>query len=360
MEEFKSLILEMKAAGMVVDSYSPWCSPVSLVKKKDGSIRICVDFRKLNAVTIKDAYPVPIISDLFNQLAKAKVFSTIDLKAGFYQLKMHPDSEQYTAFATHFGFFNYKRMPMGLTNAGATFQRMMDAVLKDYLGKICLVYLDDIIIYSSNETEHLDHIRMVAECMRQNNLKIALKKCKFFQKRIEYLSHVIEDGKISPNPARYDVIAKLQTPKNVKQIQSFLGFASYYRKFIKSFATIASPLTQLTEKGNDFVWSNECQAAFDKLKQTLISDQVLILPDFQQPFRIETDASGYGIGGVLSQKRGQYWKPVAYFSRHLNRVERRYSASEKEMLAIANTVEYFKQYIYGRHIEIYTDHCNTY
>ena len=354
--EFRNMIEEMKRAGMIVDSSSPWCSPVRLVRKKDGTVRICVDFRKLNNVTVKDAYPIPIINDLFVYLAKAKVFSTLDLKSGYFQVKMKPESQALTAFACEFGFYEYKVMPMGLTNACATFQRLMNKVLAGLVGKICLVYLDDIIIYSNNELEHVEHIRLVCERLRQHNLKIAIHKCKFFKKRIEYLSHVIEDGQLLPNPLKVEAINKIQPPINVKQIQAFLGLASYYRKFIKSFSQIASPLIQLTEKNKRFEWDETCSTAFNILKTALVSEQILILPDFNEEFVLDTDACGYGAGAVLSQKRNGQLHPVAYFSKHLSKVERRYSTSERELLAIVLAVEYFKQYVYGRHFKIRTDH----
>ena len=245
------MVLEMKAAGMVVDSKSPWCSPVRTVRKKDGTVRLCIDYRKLNAVTIKDAYPVPVIEEIFPKLANAKIFSTIDLKNGYYQVKIEPSSCKYTAFATSFGFYEFKVLPMGLTNAVATFQRLMNKVLKEYIDKFCVVYLDDIIVYSANEQEHLEHLRIIAECLRQHNLKISMKKCKFFQK-IEYLSHIIEDGMLKPNPAKIAALTEVRPPTNVKEIQSFLGFASYYRKFIKNFSKIASPMIRLTEKKTAF------------------------------------------------------------------------------------------------------------
>ena len=216
--------------------------------------------------------------------------------------------------------------------------------------------LDDIIIYSNNELEHAEHIRLVCERLRQHNLKIAIHKCKFFKKRIEYLSHVIEDGQLLPNPLKVEAINKIQPPINVKQIQAFLGLASYYRKFIKSFSQIASPLIQLTEKNKRFEWDETCSTAFNILKTALVSEQILILPDFNEEFVLDTDACGYGAGAVLSQKRNGQLHPVAYFSKHLSKVERRYSTSERELLAIVLAVEYFKQYVYGRHFKIRTDH----
>jgi hypothetical protein len=355
-EEFKRTIMEMKKAGLIVNSKSPWCSPVRLVRKKDGTIRVCVDFRKLNNVTIKDAYPIPIIDNLFDYLATALYFTTLDLASGYYQVMMDSNSQEYTAFACDFGFFEYRVMPMGLTNACATFQRLMNNVLDGLIGKICLVYLDDIIIFSNTLEEHIEHVKLVAQRLREHNLKIKLSKCKFAQKRVEYLSHIIENGSIKPNPAKVEAISKCKVPTTVKQVQSFLGLVCYYRKFINNCSTIASPLINLTKKNIDFIWDEACQSAFDQLKQILMSDQMLALPNYNKIFRLETDASGYGVGAVLSQQIDKQWKPIAYFSKHLSATERNYSTSERELLAIVLAIEKFKQYLYGREFIIKTDH----
>jgi hypothetical protein len=356
-EEFKKTIHEMKDAGMIVDSSSPWCSPVRLVKKPDGSIRVCVDFRKVNNLTIKDAYPLPKIEDIFSKLVNGKYYTSLDLASGYYNVRMDKDSQKYTAFATQWGFFEYTRMAMGLCNSGATFSRLMAKVLDGYLDLFTLVYLDDILIYSNNLEDHYNHVKLVIERLRKHNLKVKLSKCKFAQTRIEYLSHIIEDGKISPNPAKVAAVANATRPKTVKQVQSFLGLVSYYRKFIKNCSTIMSPMIKLSQKDTDFIWTTECEDAFNKLKSYLIDEnKVLTLPDFSKPFQIETDASKRGVGGVLSQKVGKHFQPVAYFSKHLSRTESNYSTSEREMLGIVLSVEHFKEYVYGRDIKIITDH----
>ena len=356
-EDFKKTILEMKAAGMIIDSKSPWCSPVRLVKKKDGTIRVCVDFRKVNTVTIKDAYPIQKIEDLFTYLTGAFVFSTLDLASGYYQVRMKPKSQQYTAFSCEFGFYEYVAMPMGLTNACATFQRLMNGVLDGLIGKCCLVYLDDIIIFSNNVQDHLNHVKLVSQRLRDHNLKIKLSKCKFAQTQVEYLSHIISNGCIKPNPLKVASVTDFKRPTNVKGVQSFLGLVSYYRKFIRDCANLCSPLICLTTKPKAFEWTESCEYAFKLLKGMLVSvDNVLILPDYEQSFRVEADASKFGVGGVLSQQRDGQWKPVAYFSKHLSKTESNYSASEREMLAIVLSVERFKQYVYGREFVILSDH----
>ena len=314
--EFKKTIKEMKDSGMIVDSKSPWCSPVRLVKKPDGSIRVCIDFRKLNAVTKKDSYPMPKIDNLFTHLAKAKVYSTIDLASGYHQVKMDPNSREYTAFATQWGFYEYTVMAMGLTNSCATFQRLMEKVLEGYIGVCCLVYLDDINLYSETLEQHKIDVENIITRLKEFNLKIKPSKCKFARSKIEYLSHVIENGTIKPNPAKTAAVNNARRPKTVKQVQAFLGLVGYYRKFIKNCSGIASPLIKLTEKNTDFNWSEECESAFKQLKSYLVSEKhVLALPDYDKEFVVEADASKVGIGSVLSQKIGRHYQPIAYFIR---------------------------------------------
>jgi hypothetical protein len=356
-EELRKLLMDMKAAGMIVDSNSPWSSPIRLVKKPDGSIRLTIDFRKLNNSTVKDSYPLPRIEEIFTYLAKAKIYSSIDLAHGFHQIKLDVNSQPMTAFACQWGFFQYTVMPMGLCNSVATFSRVMAQCLDGLVGVIAVVYLDDVLVFSENIEDHYKHVETVIERLRQHNLKIKLSKCKFARRKIQFLSHIIEDGKISPNPAIIEAVSNAKPPKNVKQIQSFLGLASYYRKFIKNFSRIASPLINLTKKDVNFKWTDECQQAFQTLKMYLTShEHVLILPDYNESFRLECDASSHGIGGVLSQKRGRHFQPIAYFSKHLSKTERNYSASERELLSIVLSVEHFKEYLYGRHFLIISDH----
>jgi hypothetical protein len=354
--EFKAMIDDMLTAGIIKESNSPWSSPVRLVKKKDGTLRVTVDYRKLNNVTIKDAYPIPRIDNMLSKLSQARIFTTLDLASGYYQVKMDPESRKYTAFSCDYGFFEYNTMPMGLTNACATFQRLMNKVLEGYIGIFCFVYLDDIIIFSINEEIHFSDVKNIVLRLKENNLKIKTSKCKIAQNRIEYLTHEICDGVISPGKKKTEALFNFKQPKNVKQVQSFLGLGSYYRKFIPNFSTIASPLIKSTEKGKEFRWTEDCQTAFDELRTIVCSERVLILPDFDNEFRLEADASNVGVGAVISQQVKSSWKPIAYFSKHLSKVERNYSTSEKELLAIVLSMEYFKQFLYGRHFEVFTDH----
>jgi hypothetical protein len=346
----------MKDAGMIIDSKSPWCSPVRLVKKPDGSIRICIDFRKVNNCTIKDSFPLPKIDDLFTHLAKAKVFSTFDLAHGYHQVRMDKNSRQYTAFSTQWGFYEYVVMPFGLTNSCATFQRLMVRVLEGLLGVSCLVYLDDVICFSETLEQHKIDVENILKRFRQYNLKIKPSKCKFARTKIEYLSHIIENGTIRPNPAKASAVSESKRPRTVKQVQAFLGLVSYYRKFIKNCSSIASPLIKLTEKKAIFKWTENCEQSFQTLKNYLVSENVLALPDFSKEFVVEADASQIGVGAVLSQKIDRHYRPIAYFSKHLNKTEQNYSTSERELLAIVLAVEHFKEYLYGREFKILSDH----
>lgn len=338
-EEFKRTIKEMKESGMIVDSKSPWCSPVRLVRKPDGSIRVCIDFRKVNNVTIKDGFPIPKIDYLFTRLSKAKIYSTIDLCHGYFQVKMDEGSRPYTAFATQWGFYEFLVMTMGLSNSCATFQRLLNRVLDGYLDVCCLVYLDDIIVFSDSVEQHKIDVENVVKKLKEYNLKVKPSKCKFARSRIEYLSHIVENGKIKPNPAKTAAVSQAKRPKNVKQIQAFLGLVGYYRKFIKNCSIIASPLIKLTEKNVEFIWTEECENAFQTLKFYLVSDKhVLTLPNYDNEFVVEADGSKMGAGGVLSQKVGKHLQPVAYFSKHFSKTEKNYNTSEREFLSIILSV----------------------
>jgi hypothetical protein len=244
-----------------------------------------------------------------------------------------------------------------VTNGCSTFQRIMTKVLEGHIGIRCFVYLDDVICWSEKDENHINDVKAIIDRLRQYKLKIKLSKCKFARRKIEYLSHIITNGTLSPNPEKVAAVSQYKRPTTVKQLQSFLGLISYYRKFIKNCSTIASPLIKLTEKTTDFIWTNDCEISFQTHKHFLTSnDHVLALPDFNKLFVIEFDASKYGIGGVLSQKQGRHFKPIAYFSKHLTKTERNYSTSEREMLAVVLSVEHFKQYVYGQAFTVYSDH----
>ena len=354
-EEFTKQIREMVEHKIIRPSTSSWCSPINLVKKPDDTIRVTQDFRKVNAVTIKDAFPLPNINSMLNQLGQAVIYSTLDLTHGYYQIPLEEKSKRYTAFGCECGFFEFNVLAMGLTNACETFQRMMSNVLQELIGVCCFVYLDDVIVYSASVDEHVYHLRQVAERLRNANLKVKVKKCKFLQAKIKFLSHIIERGTIKPNPDKVASLREFKTPTTTTEAQSFMGLANYYHKFIPNFATLASPIF-LVYARTPLEWNDECQQAFEQLRNALTSETVLILPNFDLPFLVETDASNYGVGGVLSQAVSDGVRPVAYFSKHLNAAQRRYSTSERELLAIVLTLEHFRQFLYGQQFDIITDH----
>ena len=359
LEAFKKSMKEMEEAGLIEVSKSPWSSPIHIVRKEGGAIRITQDFKKLNAVTIKDAYPLPNINNIVQSLSNAKLFTKLDLTHGYWQIGLSDKSKEYTAFTSEAGFHQFKVLPMGLSNACATFQRLMDEVMKDLIGNICFVYLDDVIVFSENEEEHFKNVKMVIERLKQANLKVKLSKCQIAVKKIEYLSHIIEDGSITPNPKKVAHVNEMERPKSVKKLKGFLGFASYYRKYIRDFAKIASPLIRATLRTTKLVWNDDCEQAFCKLKQILTSELVLQLPDFKKPFRVDADACQYGVGAALEQPcddTNKRWKPVAFFSKHLSETQQKYSTSERELLAIILACEHFKQMLYGAKFQIVTDH----
>ena len=353
--EFDALLNDMLASGKIRPSTSGWASPLRLLRKKDGSLRITVDYQMVNNVTEKVAYPLPLVDDIFSRLANARYFTVIDLTSGYYQVPLHPDSIKYTAFICARGLFEYQVLPMGITNATETFQRMMNQVLKGLLYTICEVYLDDIIIYSNTIEEHIEHVKQVVNRLNEYNLKIKLEKCKIAEQQIEYLSHVISHGTISPSPAKVADLMKYNPPLNAKQTHSFIGLGSYYRKFIEKFAHIVAPLREALQE-KVFKWDQKCTDAFNTLRSKLTSEKVLSLPDFSKPFQIETDACRYGIGGVISQQKDNQWHPVAYYSKHLNTTEQNYSTTERELYAMVMTAEHFKQFLYGTEFVIVTDH----
>ena len=355
--EYKAALEEMMQNGIISESESPWTSPTVLVRKKDGGLRICIDFRQVNDRTIKDCYPLPKIEDIIVQLGRARWFSTLDLASGYHQIRIKESDKMKAAFRTEFGLFQYNVMPFGLTNAPSTFQRMMEKVLRDLLGLCCYVYLDDVVIFSVTFEQHRIAVRMVLLRLRTDKLMLQWRKCHWVDTQIEYLGHVVQFGRVRPAFSKVEVLYRFKEPKTVKQVQSFLGLASYYRRFIKGFAEIASPLHRITEKESKFIWTGECQNSFDRLRKILSSeDGVLILPDLSQEFRLETDACNVGLGAVLSQSVDGFYRPCAYWSKHLSLRERKYSTSEKELLAVVLGMEHFRQFLLGRKFTIVTDH----
>jgi transposase InsO family protein len=359
--EIDSQVHKLLSDGLIEMSTSPYNSPVWIVPKKPDSTgnkrwRMVIDYRNLNEKTIGDAYPLPNISDILDQLGNAKYFSVLDLASGFHQIPMAIKDAPKTAFSTPYGHYQFRRMPFGLKNAPSTFQRLMDNVLSGLQGNELFVYMDDIVIYAKSLEEHGVKFERLMKRLEKANLTLQPDKCEFLRREVAYLGHIICSDGVRPDPNKIKSVIDfpvLKTPKNIKQ---FLGLVGYYRRFIPNFSKIAKPLTDLLKKEATFVWQTKQIEAFEELKISLCSEPILQYPDFNKPFNLTTDASGYAIGGVLSQ--GQVGKdlPIAYTSRVLNKAEQNYSTIEKECLAIVYCVNHFRPYLYGQKFTIITDH----
>ena len=341
------MINQMLEQKVVEPTSSPWSSPIVLVKKKDGSHRFCVDYRWVNAVTKRDVYPLPWVDDILETLAGARYFTTLDLASGYWQVTLDPAAKEKTAFVTHSGLYQFNVLPFGLCNAPATFQRLMAKVLTGLLGHQCFVYLDDILVASQNWEEHLHSIQLVIDRLQQAGLRLKPKKCKFARRKAAYLGHVVSEAGIEMDTEKVEKVQNFPAPNNLKTLRQFLGLSSYYRRYIPDFSKVASPLYALTQKNAPFIWSPSCQQAFDKLKQLLTTAPILAFPNFSKPFLLETDASGTGLGAVLSQEQEDgSIRPLAFASRTLQKQERNYGISEREALAVVWAVKHFRPYLY--------------
>ena len=354
----KSEIDAMLSKGIIRESSSPWASPIVIVPKKNNKKRICIDYRKINKVTEKDVYPLPVIDDILEMFNGAKWFSTLDLASGYWQVAMKEDDKKKTAFITKHGLYEFNVMPFGLCNAPATFQRLMDKVLSNYIGKFLVVYLDDVTIYSNTFDEHVMHLKTVFKTLRKAKLKLNRDKCHFFLPSIKFLGHEITRSGILPDEDKIDKVKNFPIPHNLRTLRGFIGLASYYRKFINKFSDIAKPLNKLLQKDEPFLWSSEQQQAFDRLKQYLTTAPILQYPDFSKPFYLHTDASGYGLGAVLAQKDDENKREfaIAYASRSLTNAEQNYHTTDQECLAVVWAVEHFRHYFGTDHFFIVTDH----
>lgn len=372
-QEIDKEIKKLLRDNVIRPSTSPYNAPIWIVPKKlnkDGErkYRMVIDYKRLNAVTIANTYPIPDIGTILANLGESNFFTTIDLTSGFHQILMNEKDIEKTAFSTLNGKYEFLRLPFGLKNAPAIFQCMIDDVLKECIGKICYVYIDDIIIFSKSIEEHLSHIKLILSKLSKANLKINLEKTEFLKTEIEYLGFIISGKGIRADPKKIQAIQNTQEPTNLKELKSFLGLASYYRRFIKDFAKVAKPLTLLTSGEHAKTSKNQSKKvpikfneyqrkAFNDLKNYLISTDILIFPDFDKPFILTIDASNYALGAVLSQGEIGKDKPITFISRSLNKTEQGYATNEKEMLAIIWALDHLRNYLYGaKKIKIITDH----
>lgn len=342
---------------IVEKSHSAWSSPILLVKKKDQSYRFCVDYRKLNGVTQKDAYPLPYVSATLDKLRDAQYLSSLDIKSAYFQVPLSEASKPLTAFTVpNRGLFQFKRLPMGLANSPATFQRLIDRVLGADLEPHVLVYLDDIIVVTNNFEKHIEVLSEVFKRLREANLTVAKEKCFFCRPQLKYLGYVIDSSGLHTDPEKISAIINIPTPKSVSEVRRIIGTASWYRRFVPNFSSLVAPLCNLLRKNRPFLWTHECDASFQALKEHLITAPVLTCPDFCRPFTIQTDASAFGIGAVLSQECEEGEKVICYLSRSLTPQERNFSTTERECLAVLWAVEKLRAYVEGSRFRIITDH----
>ncbi|VDP93771.1 unnamed protein product [Echinostoma caproni] len=359
-QELESMVKEMLANNVIQPSKSPWAAPIVLVKKKDGKTRLCVDYRKLNEVTKKDRFPLPLMEDIFDALSGAKYFSTLDLASGYWQVEIEEKDREKTAFVVPNGLYEFQTMPFGLTNAPATFQRLMSSVLRELIPQQCLVYLDDVVVHGKTEEEHLENLRATFECLRKVGLKLRPAKCTLFQREVRFLGHVISAEGIQTDDEKVNKVRNWPQPRNESEVRSFMGLASYYRRFVPRFSEIAAPLAQLLHKGTEFHWTENCEQSFSILRKALSTAPILTLPQLgpgSGQFILDTDASDCAIGAVLSQvdEEGKE-KVIAYGSRMLSHQERNYCTTRKEMLALVHFLKKYRHYLLGRHFLVRTDH----
>lgn len=354
--EDRKALDKLQKQGCIRPSTSPWASPIVLVRKKDGSMRHCVDYRHLNSVTQKDAFPLPRTEDCLDAVAGAKLFSTLDITAAYNQIPVREKDIPKTAFVTKHGLWEYTTMPFGLCNAPATFQRVMEVAMSGLQWNTCLIYLDDLIIFSFDPVSHAVRLRAVLERVRDSGLKLKPAKCSLFQSEVKFLGHVISDKGILPDPDNVQRLADWPRPLSVREVRAFLGLGNYYRRFVKGYSQLVRPLTELTKKDHTFNWTEDCEEAFQRLKEVLMGPEIMAYPLEEGEFFLDTDACDVSTGAVLSQMQGGRERVIAYASHTLNRAERNYCVTDRELLAVKTSIEHFKHYLLGRRFTVRSDH----
>ncbi|GKA13592.1 putative nucleotidyltransferase, ribonuclease H [Tanacetum coccineum] len=328
--EFSEQLKELSDKGFIHPSSSPWEAPILFVKKKDGSFWMCIDYHELNKLTVKNRYLLPRIDDLFDQLQGSSIYSKIDLRSGYHQLRVREEDIPKTAFRTRYGHYEFQVMPFGLTNAPAVFLDLMNHVCKSYLDKFVIVFIDDILIYSRNEIEHEEHLKIILELLKKEELYAKFSKCEFWINIVKFLRHVIDSSGIHVDPAKIKAVMNWASPTTPSEIRQFLGLAGYYRRFIEGFSKIVKPMTQLMQKDKKFDWGEEQESAFQLLKQKLCNAPILALPEGSDVFVVYCDASIKGLGVVLMQRT----KVNAYASRQLKVYEKNYNTHDLELGAV--------------------------
>ena len=348
---------QMLRADVIEPCASPWSSNVVLAKKSDGTLRFCVDYRHLNDLTYKDSYPLPRVDSCLDALGGSKYFSVLDLRSGFWQVTMDARDSDKTAFVTRRGQFRFKVLSFGLANSPSVFQRLMDLVLAGMTWETCLVYIDDVIVFSKTFDEHVVRLSAVLQRIRNAGLKLKPSKCRLFQRRVVFLGHVLSDEGIEPDPEKVAAVVNWPVPTNLTEVRAFLGLASYYRTFIKDFSKIAAPLHELSKKGHRFMWDERRQLAFEALKDRLTSAPVLAAPDSKGLYVLDVDASDVASGAILHQVQENELKVIAYASRLFDQAERKYCTTRKELAAVVFGLKRFRQYVLGRRLVVRSDHA---
>ncbi|GJX94537.1 putative reverse transcriptase domain-containing protein, partial [Tanacetum coccineum] len=352
MKELSEQLQELSDKGFIRPSSSPWGAPVLFVKKKDGSFRMCIDYRELNKLTVKNRYPLPRIDDLFDQLQGSSIYSKIDLRSGYHQLRVREQDIPKTAFRTRYGHYEFQVMPFGLTNAPAVFMDLMNRVCKPYLDKFVIVFIDDILIYSKDEREHEEHLKAILELLKKEKLYAKFSKCEFWIPKVQFLGHVIDSRGIHVDPAKIESIKDWASPKTPTEIRQFLGLAGYYRRFIEGFSKIAKSMTKLTQKKIKFNWGEKEENAFQLIKHKMCSASILALPEGNEDFVVYCDASHNGLGVVLMQRE----KVIAYASRQLKVHEKNYTTHDLELGSVVFALKIWRHYLYGTRCTVFTDH----
>ena len=354
--EVDKCVTDLLEHGIISPSESPWASPIVMVLKPSGKWRFCLDYREINKVTRVDAWPLPRIDESLEALQGNTLFCKLDMASGYYNVAMDSRDKQKTAFTTGTGLYEFNVLPFGLRNAPSAFSRLMENVLAGLHFTDCLIYLDDVCTFGCNFSQVKQRLELIFAAFRKANFKLQPSKCIFFQKQMEYLGFIVSGNGIATDPSKVEKVKNWPVPRTLKQVRGFTGLTSYYRKFIPRYSEKAAPLYHLTKKGVNFVWTDECQIAFDTLKGDLCSPPVLAFPDFSQPFILDTDASGTAIGAVLSQVQDGKERVIAYASRTFSPAERNYSVTRRELLAVIHFVQHFKTYLYGKKFLLRTDH----